>query len=228
MSKISDKPSGEFTFPAGLRCRLATWTAAAAGIITLCNAAWANPTPGMMWLDEYGAGYFWHYRLPSMQIPDPTGGVPGPVLVYFLPPDLNPVTGDVVLTEPGGLGWSDVIRYAFFNSDPRRPILIYYSNGNDGLGLPADVPSMPQLMPNNVFMEEGSYWTVYTPMSDQPGFSLTYRWHAPIVFYGEHPSYNPSDGGMSIGLLGIGFAGILLLARAKARRLPEGVGAGDR
>src|SRR5690242_18433518 len=62
--------------------------------------------------DEFGTGIFVTNPVPSVIGPDPSGGLSGPVLIYFLP--IATVTGDVVLSEPGQPAAgpsSDIIRF---------------------------------------------------------------------------------------------------------------------
>lgn len=192
---------------------------AATGVFSISTAAWANPLPGNLWFDEYGSGYYEGQRLQSSVVMDPTGGVSEPVLMYLLPSILQPTPGDVLLINPDGSGWSDVIRFAFlgpFVPDPHssgKPVVIYYSNASDGPGvLPADVHSMPQLMPNSVTLPERG---LYEPQVDEPGYVQTF---APLryVFFGDQPSYNAPEGGMTALLLGVALAGTHFVRRVKA------------
>jgi hypothetical protein len=158
-----------------------------------------------MWFDEHGDGYTPNQRLPSLTVVDPSGGVAGPVLLYLLP--TTPTAGDVVLTEPGGSVWSDVIRFASVAG--LGSVMIYYSNGDNGINLPAN------LTPNSVSIVEhvGSDFTPYMPMVNQPGFD--HQSLGPLAFYGDNIAPSIPDATPTIGLLGIGLAGVVLLARTK-------------
>lgn len=207
--------------------RLLSWLTAP-GLFLISTAAWANPLPGNLWFDEYGAGYYWNdgmvlpQRLQSSVGTDPTSGVAENVLTYWLPFELQPTPGDVVLTNPDD-SWSDVIRFALLGVPPDsgfsgQPVVIYYSNAGDGPGkLPADVHSMPQVTSNAVTNREmGLTW--YKPKVNELGYEPTFgRRDWSYVFYGEQASYNDfSDGGITALLLAMALVGTHFLRRVRA------------
>ena len=112
---------------------------------------------------------------PGVLQPDPSGGLPGPVLVYTVPLPL--VTGDVVLTEPGnpstGGQNSDVVR--FWNpTGINLTQIIFYSDfsATDPADSPADTGLPPQLLNPVIIPEigpEGNNGAVYTPPPGGPG-----------------------------------------------------------
>jgi len=113
---------------------------------------------------------------PGILQPDPSGGLPGPVLVFQLP--IPVVTGDVVLLEQGTSAsgqYSDVVRFW----DPTGVNLtdvIFYSDTDETTLLPADTGLPAQLIGNPVFIPEvgpeGNNGAVWTPPAGAPGSSL--------------------------------------------------------
>lgn len=109
---------------------------------------------------------------PGVMQVDPSGGLPGPVMVYNLAFPVVP--GDVVLMEPGQPApgpYSDVVR--FWDPTGAGPSqIIFYSDVSttDPADAPADTGLPPQLMltpTNPVFINEigpeGNNGAIYTP-----------------------------------------------------------------
>jgi hypothetical protein len=183
---------------------------AAAGLGLWCLPVLADiPVPSF---DEFGRSAY-HGPLTSFPhaiIPDPSGGVAEPVLIYYLVwnPAYKPTPGDVVLMDPATAEWSDVIRFTTANyNGQQQSALIFYSNGADGIDAPADVSTMPSLQANTLFINEVDPITAYWPQPGQPGF---WSW-TPYVFYTEGPMTFPiSDTAATFTLLGLATAGVLV------------------
>ena len=110
---------------------------------------------------------------PGVMQPDPSGGLPGLVLVYNLA--FPVVTGDVVLMEPGnpstGGQNSDVIRFWDPTGGPQSQIIFYSDfSATDPADAPADtgLPAQLIIAPTNpVYINEvgpeGNNGAIYTP-----------------------------------------------------------------
>jgi hypothetical protein len=115
--------------------------------------------------------------LPFAIQPDPGPGGLAAVLTYNLGSPPGFVAGDLLLTEPGQSGLSDVIR---FNPDltlavPNTGTLVFYSDNTDGSPDLADTPTPPlAFYTNNIVRAEvgpeGNNGFTYTPTAGQPGF----------------------------------------------------------
>ena len=123
---------------------------------------------GQFTVDEFGHG------LPSTIAVDPSGGIAGNVLIYFMPSVVVP--GDVVLIEPNQPTgtYSDIIR--FFNPvGGNQSLMIFYSDfgPNDPPDAPADTGLPLQLSGNVVFVNEvggeGNNAANYIAVSQPPG-----------------------------------------------------------
>jgi len=163
-------------------------------------------------VDEFGNGFFGSAPMPGVVMPDPSGGVPVPVLVYTLPPGLAVTAGDVLILEPGGQQpeLSDVIRF------DGQGHLIFYSDGSDGIDEPADVPIWPdQRAPLAFIFEvgpEGFNWADYKPDRGMPGFFVGTAGEPSYKFISDIPE--PAVYPAAFGLLALG-AGVFVRARAK-------------
>lgn len=129
-------------------------------------------------VDEFGNGSF--SGASSGVVPsctactDPSGGV-GNVLFYVLPSFAAvPVSGDVILDEPGGTVapiLSDYVR--FFTDVNNVHYLIFYSDTGDGVDAPADTgfPGNPStnLLHIPEVGPEGNNGALYSPTGAQPG-----------------------------------------------------------
>ena len=151
---------------------------------------------------------------------DPSGGVPGPVLVYTLPAGFPPLTtGDLLLGEPGATNTqqqlSDVVRFWNPAGGPGGQI-IFYSDVEAGeppvladTGLPVAILPNAFLVPE--VGPEGANGAVYTPLPGAPGFipGITYD----IISDGVVPE--PSTGLLA----GLGGGSLLVLnSRRRTRR----------
>ncbi len=103
--------------------------------------------------DEYGNGNLNGNPVPSSIVPDPSGGVTAPVLVYNLP--FPVIAGDVLLIEPGSTNQiSDVVR--FWNpTGGNQSEIIFYSDfsANDPADAPADT-GLPTQLINPLYLAE--------------------------------------------------------------------------
>ncbi|HKW30522.1 MAG TPA: PEP-CTERM sorting domain-containing protein [Verrucomicrobiae bacterium] len=109
---------------------------------------------------------------PGVLQPDPSGGLPGLVLVYNLA--FPVVTGDVALMEPGQPApgpYSDVVRFWDPTGAPQSQIIFYSDvSATDPADAPADTGLPVQLIiapTNPVFINEigpeGNNGAIYTP-----------------------------------------------------------------
>jgi hypothetical protein len=127
-------------------------------------------------VDEQGHGIFtntngFNSTLSGSKRPDPGPGGLSTVLTYDLlnPPGL--VSGDVLLSEPGSLGFIlDVVRFNASNGS-----LVFYSDnigGFDSLGDTSGPPSIfyTNRITINEIGPEGNNFAIYTPTAGQPGF----------------------------------------------------------
>src|SRR5882762_6452756 len=90
-------------------------------ISTLIATAALGQNRQVIRVDEFGHG------LDAVFGPDPTGGVPGSVLQYFLPFSGSVVPGDVGIFETNNATVvSDLVRF-FNNPFNNRPMMIFYS-----------------------------------------------------------------------------------------------------
>ena len=151
---------------------------------------------------------------PGIMLPDPSGGLTVPVLVYTVPLPL--VTGDVVMTEPGnpaGGPNSDVVR--FWNpTGINQTQIIFYSDFSptDPPDAPADTGLPGQLINPIIIQEvgpEGNNGAVYTPPAAGPG-----------AFPGALIQYNIISDGVvpepgTMALAGLGGALMLLVSRRR-------------
>jgi hypothetical protein len=123
--------------------------------------------------DEFGKSSGTGISPGAMQL-DPSGGLPGLVMVYNL--NFSVIPGDVALTEPGAPipgPFSDIVR--FWNPTGGGPSqIIFYSDVSSAD--PADAPAdtgLPQQLFNLVVINEvgpeGNNGAVYTPTPNQPG-----------------------------------------------------------
>jgi hypothetical protein len=163
--------------------------------------------------DEYGNSTGPGISPGTLQ-PDPSGGLPVPVMVFNLA--FPVITGDLVMGELGSLGAgpiSDVVRFWDPTGGPNSQI-IFYSDLDDAPPAPADtgVPGTPMSGYPDIFTPEsgpdGNNGAVYTPLVNQPGY-----------IPGAGATYNiisdvPEPGAMALMAIGGG----LLLAAMKQRR----------
>jgi len=150
-------------------------------LLALACASAITPTPSFAQLiytfDEYGnsSGPSSLPPIsPGIMQPDPSGGLPGPVMVFTVPLPL--LAGDVVLTEggnPTGGPDSDVVR--FWNpTGINLTQIIFYSDvsANDPADAPADTGLPPQLINPIIIPEvgpEGNNGAIYNPPVGAPG-----------------------------------------------------------
>jgi MYXO-CTERM domain-containing protein len=149
----------------------------AATAVAMLWSTWAMAgVEPLIVVDEYGHGSFLGQPLSWRIAPDPTQGVAGNVLIYDLPFTVTP--GDVLLQEPIQTAYilSDIIRFTNItdeSGDPRAGMLIFYSDGSDGLDAPADVRSLPSPLANHVQIAEqgpeGNNYADYFPSANEPG-----------------------------------------------------------
>jgi hypothetical protein len=96
---------------------------------------------------------------------------------------------------------SDVIR---FGQGPLGAGFYFYSDNNDGIDNLADIIGLPTtLLPDQAVIPEG---LLYTPTPNEPGFVPGF-----VVEY-KFDSDIP-DGGVTVGLLGMGLCGLMALTR---------------
>jgi hypothetical protein len=161
---------------------------------------------------------------PGVLQPDPSGGLPVPVLVYNLA--FPVVTGDVVLLEPGtpaNAQFSDVIRFWNPTGINSTQVIFYSDNSTTEPGdVPPDVgladTGLPSLLINPVFINEvgpeGNNGAIYTPAPGAPGSVagavITYN----IISDSPIPEPNP----LALAVLGTG-----LLVTALKRRYSAGI-----
>ena len=135
-----------------------------------------------IFVDEFGNGSWSPIPTTSLALgftvaPDPSGGVTGNVLIYFLPFQVTP--GDIGLVEPGaptGSGPSDLLRF-FTPSGGGNSELIFYSDISPGD--PADsladsgLPSAPNAILINESGPEGNNGAVFASANNAPGTGPT-------------------------------------------------------
>ena len=190
--------------------------AACVGILA-ASATSVFGVPGNIFtFDENGNGNLDGQPLRGLMAPDPSGGLPVPVLIYQLPFPVLP--GDVVLLEPGQSSSepSDLVR--FFNpAGANISDIIFYSDFS-----PTDPPDaladtgLPPVSPSAIFINEvgpeGNNGAVWIPLPGQPGANPA----------GAQITYNiisdvPEPGSMLLAGLSGGLL-LLMKVRRQARR----------
>ena len=155
---------------------------------------------------------------PGILQPDPSGGLPVPVLVYNLAGPVIP--GDVLMTEPGSPAgselYSDIVR--FWNpTGGGASQIIFYSDKDDPILAPADTGLPTIYQPNFVIIPEvgpeGNNGAVYTPTPNQPGFILNGT--AQVTYNITSDGVVPEPGTMALAGLG---GGLMLLAFKRRRQ----------
>jgi hypothetical protein len=155
--------------------RRLTVLASAVALGLLAQSALAAVIPYNVTVDEYGVGTLTNTitgevtALPFAIAPDPgPGGLPA-VLTYTLPFAVIP--GDVLMTEPGGAGIQDVLRF-------NGTTLAFYSDNLDGFDSLADTATPPVALYTNLVTiaevgPEGNNGAFYTPVGGNPGSGST-------------------------------------------------------
>jgi hypothetical protein len=154
-------------------------------------------------IDEDGHGFWGTTPLQWGQMPDPSGGLAGNVLVYTLPGPIGPGSlGDVILLENSPTNISDVIRFWPVAGGPGQ--VIFYSDNSDGVDELADTGWPALLLQNQRSLQEGIKGTPYNPISGDPGF-----WDTGVgyVFDSDAPEGVP-EGGATVLLLSLSLLGL--------------------
>ena len=140
--------------------------------VLLCFAAAAHAQFSVhITVDEQGNGLFtntngFDQTLTGFLAPDPGPGGLSSALTYSLlnPPGL--VSGDALIFDPGGVTFSDVVRFNASNGT-----LVFYSNPLDGFDSLADTASPPSsFYTNQITLFETNGVVDYTPTAGEPGF----------------------------------------------------------
>jgi hypothetical protein len=168
-------------------------------------------------VDEQGHGTFtntdgFNSTLNGSLKADPgPGGLPS-VLTYSLlnPPGL--VSGDVLLSEPGSVGFIlDVVRFNASNGS-----LVFYSDNIDGFDSLGDTPAPPSVFYQNRITineigPEGNNFAIYTPTAGQPGFVAGAAGPVTYTLISDSPVPEPS----TLALLGTGLIGAVGVLRRR-------------
>lgn len=160
-------------------------------------------TQTLITADEMGTGTLNGIAMPGVILNDNQ-------LFYSMlnPPSLLP--GYVLLLEGTAGPLSDVIQFGGFGAVGTAPQLgfLFFSDNSDGIDEPADRAGLPTI-PTDALTATILEGQLYTPTANQPGFvagfSVTYNFISDLE--------TVPDAGATAGLLGLGLASLLALAR---------------
>jgi hypothetical protein len=208
---------------------LLTWTSVVGSLVLFASVSAKATTPFYINFDANGniSGNTADAFPPGNPVgdgpPNFLGVVDSQYLDYALEtPNGMELSGDLVLDMCGGI--EDVVRFYAFG---QQYIDVYGIAGGTAigdLGIPSSLLSSlqtPTLTLNETILPDGDWGIVYTPTPGEPGYggNITFTFDSD---YPTNSSYCPPsaapDGGQTIGLLGMGLAGIVAMKRKLANK----------
>jgi hypothetical protein len=168
-----------------------------------------TPTPVIVTADEAGNGSLQFGTQPATSMPGAILNVLGKDWLFYDmggPPSL--LAGYVLLLESTAGPISDVIQFGDFGAAAPRLGFLFSSDNSDGVDELADESGLLEVLPGRptaTILEGQSY----IPTANQPGFvdgfSVTYNFNSDLE--------TVPDAGTTAGLLGLGVASLIALAR---------------